>query len=221
MAPKLSRTNQLLNFKKILISKQNPIKMKRNVYSSLTAMLLLAVIVFSQCKSKKDVVQAPPGETRVEVLCSGPGYFSDTEYFRANSVAESQNQANSKRMALSNARAELASQIEVTIKSVIDNYVQDVAVGNRSEFTQRYEGLSREVVNQRLTGTRVVCEELVRTTAGMYKTYIAIELSGEELMNAMNQRIANDERLRVDYNYEKFKDTFNQEMEQMKNERGY
>jgi hypothetical protein len=196
--------------------------MKRNVFSCLTAILLVAVFTLSQCKSKKDVVQAPPpGETRVEVLCSGPRYFSDKDYFRANSVAESQNQTNSKRMALSNARAELASQLEVTIKSVIDNYVQDVTVGNRSEFTQRYEGLSREVVNQRLTGTRTICEELVRTTEGMYKTYIAIELSGEEIMNAMNQRISNDERLKVDYNYEKFKDTFNKEMEQMRTDRGY
>ena len=124
-------------------------------------------------------------------------------------------------MALSNARAELASQLEVTMKSVIDNYVQDVTVGARSEFTQRYEGLSREVVNQRLTGTRVICEELVRTSTGMYKTYIAIELSGDEIMNAMNQRISADERLKVDYDYEKFKDTFNAEMEQMRTDRGY
>lgn len=195
--------------------------MKKPAYSYLTAILLISAVTLSQCKSKKDVVQAPPGETRVEVLCSGPQFFSDRDFFRANSVAESQNQANSKRMALSNARAELAAQIEVTVKSVIDNYVQDVSVGNRSEFTQRYEGLSREVINQRLSGTRVICEELTRTHEGLYKTYIAVELSGEELLNAMNQRISNDERLRVDYNYEKFKDTFNQEMDQMRRERGY
>jgi hypothetical protein len=195
--------------------------MKKTVYPILQAILIIAVITFSQCKSKKDVVKAPPGETRVEVLCSGPDFFTDNEYFRANSVAESQNQANSKRMALSNARAELAGQIETTIKSVIDNYIQDVTVGNRSEFNQRYEGLSREVINQRLNGTRVICEELMRTSEGLYKTYIAIELSGEDIVNAMNQRIAADDRLRLDYDYEKFKETFNEEMEQMKNSRGY
>lgn len=195
--------------------------MRKPVYFYFTAVLLIAVVSFSQCKSKKEIAQAPPGETRVEVLCSGPEFFSDNEYFRANSVAESQNQANSKRMALSNARAELAGQIETTVKSVIDNYIQDVAVGDRTEFTQRYEGLSREVINQRLTGTRVICEELMRTSEGMYKTYIAIELSGEEIVNAMNQRIAADDRLRVDYDYEKFKDTFNGEMDQMRQDRGY
>jgi hypothetical protein len=188
---------------------------------SLPAILLIAVMTLSQCKSKKDIVQAPPGETRVEVLCSGPSFFSDKNFFRANSVAESQNQANSKRMALSNARAELAGQIETTMKSVIDNYIQDITVGNRTEFNQRYEGLSREVINQRLTGTRVICEELTQTSAGLYKTYIAIELSGEDIVNAMNQRIAADERLKLDYDYEKFKNTFNGEMEQMRKDRGY
>jgi hypothetical protein len=194
--------------------------MKRHV-CSLPAILLIAVMTLSQCKSKKDIVQAPPGETRVEVLCSGPSFFSDKNFFRANSVAESQNQANSKRMALSNARAELAGQIETTMKSVIDNYIQDITVGNRTEFNQRYEGLSREVINQRLTGTRVICEELTQTSAGLYKTYIAIELSGEDIVNAMNQRIAADERLKLDYDYEKFKNTFNGEMEQMRKDRGY
>jgi hypothetical protein len=194
--------------------------MKKHVYF-LSAILLIALITLSQCKSKKDIAQAPPGETRVEVLCSGPDFFSDNNFFRANSVAESQNQANSKRMALSNARAELAGQIETTMKSVIDNYIQDITVGNRTEFNQRYEGLSREVINQRLAGTRVICEELMRTSAGLYKTYIAIELSGEDLVNAMNQRIAADERLKLDYDYEKFKNTFNGEMEQMRKDRGY
>ncbi|TVR70341.1 MAG: hypothetical protein EA408_11415 [Marinilabiliales bacterium] len=195
--------------------------MERKTYYYLTALLLITVITFSQCRSKRDTAAVPEGETRVEVLCSGPEFFSDNETFRANSVAESRNQANSKRMALSNARAELAAQIEVTVKSVIDNYVQDITVGDRSEFMQRYEGLSREVINQRLAGTRVICEELTRTAQGMYKTYIAIELSGQDILNAMNQRISNDERLRLDYNYEKFKDTFDQEMEQMRQERGY
>ena len=189
-------------------------------YSIASVVLLISVIGFTQCRSKR-APQPPPGETRVEVLCSGPEFWSDNQYFRANSVAESRNQANSKRMALSNARAELAGQIETTVKSVIDNYIQDVTVGNRSEFNQRYEGLSREVINQRLAGTRVICEDLVRTTEGMYKTYIAIELSGEDIVNAMNQRIAADDRLRLDYDYEKFKDTFNQEMEEMQRNRGY
>ncbi len=191
---------------------------KQRLTLVLTLMVVSAALLLTQCRSKEEATM-PEGETRVEVLCSGPEYWSTDEYFRANSVAESPNQANSKRMALSNARAELAGQIEVTVKAVIDNYVQDIAVGDRQEYSQRYEGLSREVINQKLTGTRVICEELTRTPQGRYKTYIAIELAGNEILNAMNERISRDERLRLDYDYEKFKNTFNDEMDKMERER--
>ncbi len=188
----------------------------QNLSLVITFLVISVALLLSQCRSKEEV---PAGETRVEVLCSGPEYRSDSEYFRANSVAESPNQANSKRMALSNARSELAGQMEVTVKAVIDNYVQDITVGDRQEFSQRYEGLSREVINQKLTGTRVICEELTRTEDGRYKTYIAIELMGDEIFSAMNDRITNDERLRLDYDYEKFKETFNEEMKNMERDR--
>ncbi len=194
--------------------------MKRITSILLIVFFAAGALLLTHCRSKQQAA-LPEGETRVVVLCSGPEYFTDNEYFRANSLGESTNQANSRRMALSNARAELAGQIEVTVKSVIDNYVQDITVGDRSEFMQRYEGLSREVIEQRLAGTRVICEELTRTADGTYRTYLAIELSGNEILNAMNQRISNDDRLRLDYNYEKFKETFDQEMEQMREDRGY
>ena len=195
--------------------------MKKQILSFAIALTVIsAIVLLTQCRSKQQA-SVPPGETRVEVLCSGPEFFTNSEYFRANSVGESTNQANSKRMALSNAREQLAGQLEVTIKAVIDNYVQDIAVGDRQEFSQRYEGLSREVINQRLAGTRVICEELTRTQDGRYRTYIAIELTGNEILNSMNDRISKDERLRLDYDYEKFKDTFNEEMKKMESDRGY
>jgi hypothetical protein len=50
---------------------------------------------------------------------------------------------------------------------------------------------------------------------GNYKTYVAIELSAQELLAAYNSRLSSDERLRVDYDYEKFKETFEKEMEKM------
>jgi hypothetical protein len=60
---------------------------------------------------------------------------------------------------------------------------------------------------------RTICEKLVQTKDGNYKTYIAIELSADDLVKQYNQRLSTDDRLKIDYDYEKFKDTFNQEME--------
>ncbi len=188
------------------------------------SILMLAVLglflVFNGCKSKEKVTKAP-GEELIEVHCSGPEFFANAEYFRANQVGESLDQATAKKKAMSNARADLASSIETTIKGVIDNYVNSRELNNTEEVEERFESLTREVINQKLTGVKTICEKTTKTDAGKYKTYIALELAGDELMNAMNERLSNDAKLKIDYDYEQFKKTFNEEMEKMEEQRGY
>jgi hypothetical protein len=191
------------------------------IFKSMTMLIVLsAIFVLSGCKSKEKVAKTP-GETIIEVPCSGPEFFSDGEYFRANQLGDSQDQATAKKKAMSNARADLASSIETTIKGVIDNYVNSRELNNTEEVEERFESLTREVINQKLNGVRTICEKTAITDDGKYKTYIAIELAGEELMNAMNERLSNDAKLKIDYDYEQFKKTFNEEMEKMEKERGY
>ena len=86
---------------------------------------------------------------------------------------------------------------------------------NKEEVEERFESLNREVVNQTLSGIRTICEKLMKTDQGSYKTYIAIELSADELVAKYNERLSKDERLRIDYDYEKFKETFEKEMEKV------
>jgi hypothetical protein len=63
---------------------------------------------------------------------------------------------------------------------------------------------------------KTICEKLVKTPEGRFKTYIAIELSADELVKAYNERLSQDERLKIDYDYEKFKETFEKEMDKMR-----
>lgn len=180
-------------------------------------LVLLTGAVMTGCKKKKEV-QAPEGEVRISEYCAGPEYFSNDEFFRANGLGESMDQATAKKKALSNARADLASAINTTIKGTIDNYVNSREFNNKEEVEERFEGLTREVINQELKGTKTICQEAVRVTAtNGYKYYVAIELSGQELLGAMNSRLGKDERLKIDYDYEKFKETFEKEMENLKN----
>ena len=75
--------------------------------------------------------------------------------------------------------------------------------------------MNREVVEQQLTGVRTICEKLMKTGTGSYKTYIALELSASDLVSAYNEKLSKDERLKIDYDYEKFKETFDKEMDKM------
>jgi hypothetical protein len=188
----------------------------------LPSFVVLALVAFlmmpamQSCKSSKKSATVPKGEERIEMYCSGPQYFSNSEFFRANDVAESNSQSMAKRKAMSNARLALAASIETTVKAVIDNYFSSYTTNAAIEDVERYEGLSREVINQRLNGIRTICEEYTRTADGNYKCYVAIELAGDEIANGMAKRIGDDEKLRIDFQYENFKKTFEKEMDEFK-----
>lgn len=171
-----------------------------------------AVVIIGGCKSKE---KAPAGEKEVVVPCSGPGYFTDNKTFRANSIGESMDQVTSKSKALTNARNELAQAIQTTVKTVTDNYTNSTSKNKTEDLEQKFESLNREVVNQTLSGVRTICEKLVQTKEGNYKTYIAIELSADDLVKKYNERLSSDDKLKVDYDYQKFKETFDKEMEKM------
>lgn len=191
--------------------------MNRSVTVMMTALVLAGGM--TACKKKKDVVAtSPSGETEVKVECSGPEFFTNDKVFRANNLGESMDQATSKKKALANARADLASAINTQIKGVIDNYVNSREMNNKEEVGERFEGLTREVIDQRLSGTKTICEKVKKVDAtGNFKTYVAIELSAQDLLAAYNERLSNDDRLKIDYDYEKFKETFEKEMQKLGN----
>jgi len=187
--------------------------MKKLSISSFVLFAVAAMMMFG-CKSKQKL---PKGETEINIPCSGSDFFTNNKFFRANSLGESTDLVASKKKALSNARGELASSIETTVKAVTDNYLNSREFNNKEEVEERFEQLNREIVNQRLQGIKTICEKQVKTSDGTYKTYVAIELSADELVSSYNERLSHDERLRIDYDYEKFKETFEKEMDKFSN----
>jgi len=178
--------------------------------------LLLLVFALS-CKSTKtytttDNPPLPEEEVAVVVPCSGSEYFTDDKVFRANSVGESIDLSVSKRKAMTNARSQLAASIQVTVKAVTDNYVNSSESNNKEQIEESFESLNREVVSQELKGIRKICERYFQTPEGKYKTYVAIELSAQELVTSYHTRLQNVQGLQIDYDYEKFKRTFEAEM---------
>ena len=195
-------------------------RMKINTQKiSMLAMAVLLIVGQSACggqKKKAEEKKPPEGETLIKQYCAGPDYYTDNKTFRANNLGESLDQATAKKKAMANARADLASSIQTTMQGVIDNYVNSREFNNQEEVEERFEGLTREVLDQSLTGVKVICEEVVKTAEGKFKYYIALELSGADLVADYNSAISNDERLRIDYDYEKFKETFEAEMDKLK-----
>ncbi len=188
----------------------------------LSAILIIATIA-TGCKSKEKVVTPTPkpepkGEVLINNYCAGEKEFMSTkEFIRASDIGESMDQAVSKKKAMSNVKATLAGLIQTTMKGVTDNYVKSSAANNVEGLETRFEGNTREVINQQLNGVRVICEKQTKTSEGNYKTYICIEVSADELLKGMNNKLSADKDLKIDYDYEKFKKTFDEEMQKMEN----
>lgn len=185
----------------------------------LIAASIVAGSIFTGCKSKE--VTSVKDEVIVEVFCSGPEYRSDKNTFRANATGESTDMEIARKKASSNTKAALAAQIETTIKGVTDNYVNSREFNNVEEVEERFEALNREVVNQQLNNVKTICEKITKTKEGTYKCYMAIEMGVDALEEALNNKLSKDQRLKVDYDYEKYKETFNKEMEKLENSGGY
>ena len=193
--------------------------MKSNVKTYGMIALMAITIAATGCKKKKNVVKSPQGETPITEYCSGPDYFSNKDFFRSSGLGESMDQATAKKKAMSNARADLAASLNVTINAVVDNYVNSREFNNKEEIEERFEGLSREIVKQNMVGVNTICSQPVKVNdTGKFKYYVALELSGDDIVAAYHERISKDERLRIDYDYEKFKDTFEEEMEKLENQ---
>lgn len=184
----------------------------KNFTSAMMFAGLCIAIVATGCRSKRNKeVPLPSDEVEVKLPCSE--FKSDAKTFRAFSFGESMDLNTAKRKALSNARAELAGMLSTTMKVVGDNYVKSSEFNNKEEILERFEENARTVINQELRGVIPVCERSSKVrNSNIFKYYIALELSADRLADSYFQTLSRDQSLRIDYNYERFKQTFEEEM---------
>ncbi|MDR2010085.1 MAG: hypothetical protein LBQ22_06345 [Bacteroidales bacterium] len=191
--------------------------MKTSTKNILLVICLGSLIVFSSCKAKKPEVTIPQDMVELEIPCKNEG-SSDKNYFRADGSSTSTDMSLSREKALTNAKQRLSGLINTQVKSVTDRYVNETEVGKNSDFEQKFENLTREVVNQTLSDISIVCEKnMVDKKTGKYSSFIAIEVNKEDMLKGISSNINKDQKLRVDYDKMKFEEIFNQEMEKLEN----
>lgn len=173
------------------------------------SILIIALAInFTACKSKQQTVSAGPGEVEVIIPCSGEDFRSDKKYIRASSMGESQDMTIAKKKAKNNTLQELASKVKTTVQSVVDNYQNSTGTQDGENISKRFEALTREVVDVELSNYTTACEKLTKTKDGKYRSYLAYEIEVDALLEPLSAKISQDEVLKIDYNYEKFKKNF-------------
>lgn len=171
----------------------------------------LMALVMASCGSKKNMT------TTKNLPCPDCISTKDTFRYLGQHVASSDRQVQQARsIAATTARAELATQVTATIKRVVDNYTSEYISGADSDFNQRVQDLARTVVEQLLVGTPIICEgTMPGSTAGNTICFACVELTGKTVLDGIANKISDDQKLRTDFEYEKFKKVLEEEMSKM------
>lgn len=184
-----------------------------------SSILLGSLILLStSCGGPKKVVtEQQPGTKEVILPFVGKSYQSDKEYYRAKSDGKSPNIAEAKRIALLNAKNEIAGLIKTKVKSVAQQYSNQHDATNATDFEQKFEDLITNVVNQELVDVSIIDEKLLQT-GNIYDYWVAIEVSKQSILNGISNNVSKNQKLQIDYDKKKFEEIYNQEMSKMEDE---
>lgn len=183
----------------------------------LAVIAMIAGVVATSCRTPQPTIQA--GSVEVTTPFSENRYRSDNTHFRAVNQGSSVDHAMARRIALQNARTEMATNIGATVRAVSENYADQRQVGDRQEFQSRLQELSRTVVDQQLNDVRVIGDRTFREPNNRLTVWVAIEMSHDALMNALNNTLSRDERLRQDFDMHLFRQVFDAEMQNFQESR--
>lgn len=174
------------------------------------------VMIMPACKSSKNVAKpVSEGMQEITVPLSGKEYQSTKELFRAKSVGKSPDIATAKKIALTNAKAELAGLITTTIKSVTHNYTNQRSVADAQDFENKFDNLTKEIVAQQLNNVSIIGEKVFKDKAGTVEYWVAVEMATESVISGLESRISQDKKLQIDYDKKKFEEATKAEFEKM------
>jgi hypothetical protein len=172
---------------------------------------VFSVTYLSSCKTRNSVAADSIGK-EVKIPCQGPRYSTDDKFFRASMNAESSNLSYSKEKSMTLTRQQLAASIQTKIKSVTERYAKEREITNKFEFDQKFENLTREVVNQTLLDVRCICESTNSLQSGRFRSFIALEIEKESLYKGITSKISTNSSLKQDFEISKFRKVFEEEM---------
>jgi hypothetical protein len=186
----------------------------------LLAIPAFALLVITGCKSKKAVsVAKQEGLIEISTPFDSKEYRSDEEHFRSKQSGKSPDLATAKKIAYQNARAEMASNINAIVKRVTDQYTNQRTVGNTQEFENKFEELSREVVNLEMSNVKELGQKTFQDPSDKaYIVWIALEANKKSVFDKIDAKISNDGKLKLDYDKQKFQQVFDAEMKKMAEE---
>ena len=175
--------------------------------------LSIAILaVASSCKSQQSLAKPEKGEVEIAIPLSGPEYRTDAEYWRAVQQGVSPDMSMAKKVALQNARQELAATIRVQVRAVIDNYAKNTAVTENIDVVNMYEEQAYSVIDQTLAGAELNGEKLFKLENGNYRYHVCLQVNKQYLADQLTKAFEGEAKLKAAFDKAQFKKTYDEQM---------
>ena len=178
---------------------------------------IFSTLVMSSCGSPKNI-QSATGAEEVSIPFSESKYKTDKSNFRARQSGTSPDLAMSKKIALQNAKTELARNIKEIFKVVTSQYSNQRSVGTNQEYENKVEEQIISSLNEALTEVAIIEEKVFREKNGSFTYWIVVEKSKSSILDGASNKISAESKLKLDYDKKKFEEIFNNEMEKLANQ---
>ncbi len=179
--------------------------------------LLIACCVALACAScssskKASKSQVPAGMTEEVIPLSGPQYRSDAEYYRAVQNGVSPERSMAQKIAMQNARQELAAAVKADLAQVTENYARSQQMEANKSYQSQMTEMAYTVVDQQLANVGVVAEKLYRESDGSFRYYVCLEMSKAALAEQLTGALSNMQSADLEFDKEQFGKIFKEQL---------
>lgn len=149
--------------------------------------ILSVMVLIAACS------QSPLGK-KVKEPFQGSAYESNNRFFRGTGKGESVKDNIARSKADVSAKAQLAGQVNTTMKQVADQYLAQTENAQAADIADKFQSLVREVMNTDLADIRKIGEQkYFDATENKYTVFIAYEIKKNAMLRFMKKQAKVDQ----------------------------
>jgi hypothetical protein len=151
--------------------------------------LLLATMIFFSCSN------SPLGK-KVKEPFTGSAYESNNRFFRGTGKGVSTQDNIARGKADIDAKAQLAGQVNTTMKQVADQYLGQTENANAADVADKFQSLVRQVMNTDMADLRKIGEQkYFNESTKEYTVFMAYEIKKNAMLRFMKKQAKTDKTI--------------------------
>jgi hypothetical protein len=134
--------------------------------------------------------------SKVKEPFTGSSYESNNRFWRASGKGQSSQDNIAEGKADINAKAELAGQVNTTMKQVADQYLGQTENENATDVADKFQSLVRQVMNTDIADLRKIGEKkYLDKKTKEYTVFIAYEIKKNAMLRFMKKQAKVDQKI--------------------------